>query len=194
MLPLWSRSSRQRPAPSPKDPGAEGMTGTAPELLTDRLRLRMPRLPDFEHRAAFYASPRSVHEDGPVGRVLAWRIWASEVGQWPLLGYGPFSVEDRATGAYVGEVGIYHPVGFPEPELGWFVLPEAEGKGYAAEAARAVMDWAHRSFGWDHIINIIAPGNDRSIALARRLGGVHSNRPGVDPGDVVIFHDLRAPA
>ncbi|MGL4281850.1 MAG: GNAT family N-acetyltransferase [Albidovulum sp.] len=192
MLPLWSRSLRQRPAPSPKDAGAEGMAGTAPELLTDRLRLRMPRLADFEHRAAFYASPRAVHEDGPVGRVMAWRIWASEVGQWPLLGYGPFSVEDRRSGAYLGEVGIYHPVGFPEPELGWFVLPEAEGKGYAAEAARAVMLWAHRTFSWDHLINIIAPGNDRSIALARRLGGVHSNRPGVDPGDVVILHDLRA--
>lgn len=167
------------------------MALTAPELLTDRLRLRMPRIEDFEHRAAFYASPRSVHEDGPVGRIMAWRIWASEVGQWPLLGYGPFSVEDRATGAYIGEVGIYHPVGFPEPELGWFVVPEAEGKGFAAEAARAVMSWAHQTFGWDHVINIIAPGNDRSIALARRLGGVHSNRPGVDPGDVVILHDLR---
>jgi RimJ/RimL family protein N-acetyltransferase len=170
------------------------MAATAPDLFTARLRLRMPRLEDFEHRAAFYASPRSAHDDGPVGRVMAWRIWASEVGQWPLMGYGPFSVEDRATGAYLGEVGIYHPVGFPEPELGWFVLPEAEGKGYAAEAARAVMAWARDSFGWDHLINIIAPGNDRSIALARRLGGVHSNRAGVDPGDVVILHDLRAPA
>lgn len=168
--------------------------GRAPDLVTERLCLRMPRLEDFEHRAAFYASPRSVHEDGPIGRAMAWRIWASEVGQWPLLGYGPFSVEDRATGAYLGEVGIYNPVGFPEPELGWFVLPEAEGRGYAAEAARAVMAWARASFGWDHLISIIAPGNARSIALALRLGGVHSNRPGVDEGDVVILHDLRAPA
>jgi RimJ/RimL family protein N-acetyltransferase len=168
--------------------------GHAPELVTERLRLRMPRLEDFEHRAAFYASDRSVHEDGPVSRAEAWRIWASEVGQWPLLGYGPFSVEGRRDGAYLGEVGIYHPVGFPEPELGWFVLPEAEGKGYAAEAARAVMGWVRAQFGWNHVISIIAPGNDRSIALALRLGGVHSDRPGVDEGDVVILHDLRAPA
>lgn len=194
MLSLWPKTSRRKSEPSKEVRAPEGMATTAPELLTPRLRLRMPGLPDFEHRAAFYASPRSVHEEGPVGRAMAWRIWASEVGQWPLLGYGPFSVENRATGAYLGEVGIYHPVGFPEPELGWFVTPEAEGKGYAAEAARAVMAWSRETFGWDHIINIIAPGNDRSIALARRLGGVHSNRPGVDPGDVVIFHDLRAPA
>jgi RimJ/RimL family protein N-acetyltransferase len=164
----------------------------APELVTDRLRLRLPRLEDFEYRAAFYASPRAAHEDGPIGRAMAWRIWASEVGQWPLLGYGPFSVEHRSTAAYVGEVGIYNPVGFPEPELGWFVTPEAEGRGYAAEAARAVMRWVRASFGWDHVISIIAPGNARSIALALRLGGVHSNRPGLDEDDVVILHDLRA--
>lgn len=191
MLSLWPKYSRRRRDPAEAVAAPKGMATTAPDLLTDRLRLRMPRLEDFEHRAAFYASPRAVHEEGPVGRVMAWRIWASEVGQWPLLGYGPFSVEARASGAYVGEVGIYHPVGFPEPELGWFVVPEAEGKGYATEAARAVMAWAHQTFGWDHVINIIAPGNDRSIALARRLGGVLSNRPGVDEGDVVILHDLR---
>ncbi len=165
--------------------------GQAPDLLTDRLKLRMPRIEDFEHRAAFYASPRSVHECGPVSREMAWRIWASEVGQWPLLGYGPFSVEDRSTRAYLGEVGIYHPVGFPEPELGWFVIPDAEGKGHAAEAARVVMGWVRAAFGWDHVISIIAPGNGRSIALALRLGGVHSDRPGIDEGDVVILHDLR---
>lgn len=193
MRSLWPTSSRRRHDPAAAGRAAAGL-GHAPELLTERLRLRMPRLEDFEHRAAFYASPRAAHEDGPVGRAMAWRIWASEVGQWPLLGYGPFSVEDRATGAYLGEVGIYNPVGFPEPELGWFVTPEAEGKGYAAEAARAVMDWARARFGWDHLINIIAPGNDRSIALARRLGGVRCNRPGIDAGDIVILHDLRAPA
>ena len=69
-----------------------------------------------------------------MSRVQAWRVWASEVGQWPLMGYGPFSVD--AGGAYVGEVGIYHAADYPAPELGWFVVPAAEGKGYAAEAAR----------------------------------------------------------
>jgi RimJ/RimL family protein N-acetyltransferase len=191
MLSLWSKYSRRGHDLSQKDHAPLGM-GQAPELVTDRLRLRMPRIEDFEHRAAFYASDRSVHEDGPVSRAEAWRIWASEVGQWPLLGYGPFSVEHRSTQAYVGEVGIYNPVGFPEPELGWFVLPEAEGRGFAAEAARAVMVWVRDAFGWDHVINIIAPANDRSIALAKRLGGVHTNRPGIDEGDVVILHDLSA--
>ncbi|MBI1220367.1 MAG: GNAT family N-acetyltransferase [Rhodobacteraceae bacterium] len=166
---------------------------TAPTLTTERLTLRMPRRDDFAPRAAFYASDRSVWEDGPLDRAAAWRVFASEVGQWPLLGYGPFACDDRATGTYVGEVGIYQPEGYPEPELGWFVVPEAEGRGFAAEAARAVMAWARASFGWTRLVNYIDPRNARSIALGLRLGGViDATLPGCDPTDVVIRHDLGA--
>jgi RimJ/RimL family protein N-acetyltransferase len=163
----------------------------APTLTTPRLTLRMPLMADFAHRAAFYASDRSVWEGGPFDAATAWRVWASEVGQWPLMGFGPFSVEDSASGGYLGEVGIYQPHGYPEPELGWFVIPAAEGRGIATEAARAVMLWVRRTFGWDHIVNYITPGNARSVALARRLGGAPSDRPGIDAGDVVMIHDLR---
>ncbi|TMV48264.1 GNAT family N-acetyltransferase, partial [Thioclava sp. BHET1] len=122
----------------------------------------------------------------------AWRLFASEVGQWALMGFGPFSIEDRETGAYLGEAGIYQPLSYPEPELGWFVLPEAEGRGIAAEAARAVMLWARQSFGWDRLVNYIHPDNARSIALGLRLGGqITTDLPGEEPGDVVIVHDLR---
>lgn len=162
----------------------------APALSTDRLRLRIPVLADFAHRAAFYASDRSVWEDGPLAPEQAWRVWASEVGQWPLMGFGPFSVEDHQA-RYLGEVGIYHPLGYPEPELGWFVVPEAEGRGVALEAARAVMSWARDALGFRRLVNYIDPGNVRSIALALRLGGViDASLPGTSPADVVIRHDL----
>ncbi|XDA99149.1 GNAT family N-acetyltransferase [Sulfitobacter sp. LCG007] len=170
------------------------MTATAvhiPVLRTERLILRAPKLSDFEHWAAFFASERSVHERGMMPRAQAWRIWSSDVAIWTLRGYGPFGVEDRTTGSYVGEVGIYEPDGYPEPELGWFVTPEAEGHGYAAEAARAVMHWAHDSLGWSRLVNIIDPANDRSIALGLRIGGhIDPDAQGEDPGDVVIVHDL----
>jgi RimJ/RimL family protein N-acetyltransferase len=165
---------------------------TAPTLTTARLTLRMPVMADFAHRQAFYATDRAVWEGGPFDAPQAWRIFASEVGQWPLMGYGPFSMD--MDGAYVGEVGVYQPLGYPEPELGWFVTEPAEGHGIAAEGARAVMAWVRVTFGWDHIDNYIDPGNARSIALGLRLGGKIANVPGVDPGDVVIRHVLRGVA
>ena len=65
----------------------------------------------------------------------------------------------------------------------------------AAEAALAVIDWVRDSFDWPHLTNIIEPANARSIALGLRLGGVIDPKlPGIDPGDVVIRHDLRGAA
>lgn len=163
----------------------------APTLHTARLTLRMPRLADFEAWATYFASDRSIHEGGPLNRKAAWKHWAADVALWTLKGYGPFGVDDRATGTYLGEVGIYHGEGYPAPELGWFVTPQAEGKGVALEAAGAVLGWVKANFDWHHITNIIEPDNARSIALGLRLGGViDQTLPGIDPGDVVIRHDL----
>lgn len=174
---------------------ARQIADAVPVLETGRLRLRAPRLGDFEHHAAFFASDRSVHEGGPKDRLQAWQHWASDVALWALRGYGPFGVDDRETGAYLGEVGIFHGEGYPSPELGWFVVPEAEGKGIACEAASAVLGWVRDSFDWTHITNIVEPANSRSIALGLRLGGViDPDLPGIDPGDVVIRHDLRGAA
>lgn len=174
------------------------MTGAGihiPTLQTARLILRAPRLSDFDRWAEFFASERSKWERGPLDRVEGYRAWAADVALWTLRGYGAFGMDDRATGAYVGEVGIYQSAEFPAPELGWFVVPEAEGKGYAFEGATAVMAWVREALGWDRLCSIIDPGNVRSIALGRRLGGVIDPAlPGIDPGDVVIRHDLRVPA
>ncbi len=172
-------------------PVARQIAEAVPVLTTGRLRLRAPRLTDFEAWADYFASARSVHEGGPLERQAAWKHWAADVALWVLKGYGPFGVEDRATGTYLGEVGIYHGEGYPAPELGWFVTPAAEGRGIAHEAARAVLGWLSASFDWPHVTNIIEPANTRSIALGLRLGGViDPTLPGIDPGDVVIRHDL----
>ncbi|MDP3261976.1 MAG: GNAT family N-acetyltransferase [Tabrizicola sp.] len=176
-------------------PVARQIADAVPVIQTERLRLRAPQLQDFDHHAAFFASDRSVHEGGPKDRHAAWQTWAADVALWALKGYGPFGIDHRTTGTYLGEVGIYHGEGLPAPELGWFVTPEAEGKGIAVEAARAVMNWVKASFDWPHITSIIEPANTRSIALGLRLGGViDPSLPGIDPDDVVIRHDLRGAA
>ena len=54
-------------------------------------------------------------------------------------------------------------------EVGWHLHPDAQGKGYATEAARAAM---RREFatGTAAIFAVVAPGNAASMAVARRLG------------------------
>ncbi len=141
-----------------------------PQLETDRLILRAPCESDFEADAAFYASERSHGFGGPLTREESWRNLATVLGHWVMRGYGFWSVDERATGAYCGHVGLWAPEGWSEPEIGWAMHAGSEGKGIAFEAAQAARAYAYDTLGWTTAISSIVPGNTRSVALAKRLG------------------------
>lgn len=141
-----------------------------PVIETDRLRLRAPTLDDFEAEAAFFATDRSRFVGGPLDPEQVWRALAGIIGHWVFRGYGFWGIEDRESGAYYGRVGLWNPHGWPEPEIGWTLMENAEGKGIAREAALAARGHAYRALGWRTAISMIAPDNTRSIALAERLG------------------------
>jgi RimJ/RimL family protein N-acetyltransferase len=54
--------------------------------------------------------------------------------------------------------------------VGWGLLREAWGSGYATEGAVAAIDWAFEHLGWTGVIHTIAPDNLASQRVARRLG------------------------
>lgn len=55
-------------------------------------------------------------------------------------------------------------------DLGYALLPEYFGKGYAIEATKAVLDYGLRTLGLNRIIAIVLHGNPRSIAILEKLG------------------------
>jgi RimJ/RimL family protein N-acetyltransferase len=55
-------------------------------------------------------------------------------------------------------------------EIGWTLHPDFFGKGYASEAARAMLDLAFDELGMHRVRAELDPRNDASIALCRRLG------------------------
>jgi len=141
----------------------------APTLHTDRLTLRGPGLSEFDAFAEFHADPIRAPGFGPVyRRDEAWRWWALSIGHWHIHGYGYFTIwlGDRPAGIS----GIWNPEGWPEPELGWVVFAGFEGQGIAHEAASEARRWAYADFGLTTLTSNILPGNDRSVALAERLG------------------------
>lgn len=142
-------------------------------LETARLVLRPFRPDDIDAYAAFCADPDVMRYLGvrePMSREDAWRQMAMLVGHWTLRGYGMWAVEDRATGALTGRVGLHYPEGFPEPEVAWALARPFWGRGIAFEAACAALDHAFDTLGWRRAISLIDPGNVRSIRLAERLG------------------------
>lgn len=143
-----------------------------PTLTTTRLTLRAPHQGDFETIAAFYASERARFVGGPATAEQSWRMLATELGHWPLRGYGRWAVEETATGALAGIIGPWYPEGWPEPEIGWDLMNGFEGRGYATEAAFAALSHAYDTLGWPTAISLCNPANTGSRNLARRLGAV----------------------
>jgi RimJ/RimL family protein N-acetyltransferase len=61
-------------------------------------------------------------------------------------------------------------------EIGWHLARRAWGRGYATEAGRALLVHGHQRLGERHLIALIEPANDRSIAVARRIGMIDAGR------------------
>jgi RimJ/RimL family protein N-acetyltransferase len=140
------------------------------ELETPRLLLRVPRREDLDGFAALMAGESAHFIGGPAPRLVAWRGMATIVGSWHTEGFGMFSVVEKATGRWVGRLGPWRPEGWPGPEIGWAIVADARGRGYAVEGAAAAAAWAFDELGWPEIIHCIAPDNVASQRVAARLG------------------------
>jgi RimJ/RimL family protein N-acetyltransferase len=57
-----------------------------------------------------------------------------------------------------------------EAELGYLFLPEAWGRGYAAEACAAALDWFTGARPGEPVVLCTQTANARSIRLAAKLG------------------------
>jgi len=143
---------------------------TIPTIYTERLVLRPPCGSDWPNYYAFMSSSRAEYMDGPYNKTAAWGQFCHDVAQWRLMGHGALMIDKQTCGQCLGQVGINHGPLFPEHELGWLLYPDAEGHGYAYEAASALLDWATDTLKINSLVSYIDPGNTRSIALARRLG------------------------
>ncbi|MCP3100270.1 GNAT family N-acetyltransferase [Myxococcus sp. K15C18031901] len=147
------------------------MIAPGPTLETSRLILRPTSLEDFPGFCALMGDPDTARFIGGVQPpAMVWRGMAAMAGSWALQGFAMFSVLEKATGRWIGRVGPWMPEGWPGTEVGWSLLKDAQGRGYAVEAATATIDWAFDHLGWTDVIHTIVPENTASQQVARRLG------------------------
>lgn len=159
-------------------------------LETDRLVLRMFREDDFDQYAAICADPqvtRYLSQGQPLARWEAWRQMATILGHWQLKGYGPWAVEEKSTGRLLGRIGFFNPDGWPGFELGWVLVRDSWGKGYATEGARRALDYAFTEMGRDHVISLIHPENQASVRVAQRIGEKLEGRTQLFEHEVLIY-------
>lgn len=146
------------------------MTVAIPMIETQNLRLRAPQLSDYDALCAYYADPRSAFNGGPQDPLEVWRTLMNCAGQWQMRGHGLWHVTPQGSDDYIGFAGIFHPIDWPEPELGYGIAAPHEGTGLAFEAAMAARQAAATHLGLNALSSTIAPDNARSIALVKRMG------------------------
>lgn len=84
-------------------------------------------------------------------------------------GFGPFLVSLK-DGTPIGSAGLYKRDTLDHPDIGFAFLPEFANKGYAFEAASAVMDYAANTLRIKTIVGITLETNLPSIKLLKKLG------------------------
>ncbi|HBS21928.1 GNAT family N-acetyltransferase [Thalassospira xiamenensis] len=165
------------------------VTCDIPRIETERLILRPMRMEDWPAYETMLGSSRSVHMGGPFDTIGAWGMFCNDAAQWCLLRHGALMIDVKSIGVCVGQVGINYGPLFPEHELGWLLYPDAEGKGFAREAAIAMRKWAFDVRGLTTLVSYIDPDNVRSIRLAERLGAtLDRDARGYHSGDLVYRH------
>jgi RimJ/RimL family protein N-acetyltransferase len=177
-----------------------------PVLATDRLIARAWTLDEPDLAAAYdiYSRPEVARWIGapmePAEIRLRIERWAQPTTD-PT--YGVWAVEERTVpDRPVGSVMLRPlPPDEEDVEIAWHLHPRMWGRGYATEIGRAA---AHRAFdtGIGEVFAIVRPGNERSSAVARRLGmeyvgrtdkyyGLHAELFRLRPADLISPQELR---
>ncbi|WP_420583242.1 GNAT family N-acetyltransferase [Reichenbachiella sp.] len=140
-------------------------------LETERLVFRQWLKSDYPALADFYAKEENAHFVGGIKPPEeAWRLMATYIGHYLLHGYSYLALETMDSHQLIGTVGLWNSDPWPEPELGYWLLPEAQGKGYAKEAGLAVKKFALEELKLNSLVSYIDSKNEPSINLALALG------------------------
>lgn len=142
-----------------------------PTLTTERLVLRPFRLDDLDALAAMNAEPTVMRYIGEVqDRAAAFRTMCAYMGHWYLCGFGPWAVEERATGVFIGRAGLVGFEPWTDVEVAYALIPSAWRKGYASEVAARSLRYAHEVVGARGVASHILAGNEAAVRIAERLG------------------------
>jgi RimJ/RimL family protein N-acetyltransferase/GNAT superfamily N-acetyltransferase len=144
---------------------------------TERLHIRAPHASDLDALVTLWTDPVAMaHTGGPRDPALIQRefgryatdpaAYVESDREWWWV------VTERSSDACAGLCGLIEKdvEGQTETELVYFFLPAFWGRGYAAEAAGRVAQYAFTQVGLTSLISIIEPEHTASASVARKLG------------------------
>lgn len=98
-------------------------------------------------------------------------------------GFGMYLIESKSDARPMGLCGLVRRDTLPDVDLGFALLSEFWGQGYAFEAASEVVSYARRSLGLSRLLAIALPANAPSVRLLGKLGFQYQNPIRLTPTD-----------
>ena len=95
------------------------------------------------------------------------------VASYAKNGFGLWAAELRSDATLVGSCGLLRRESLPYPDLGFAFLARHWGRGYAREAAAAVVELASERYHLERLLAITSPGNDASKRVLEAVGFYH---------------------
>jgi RimJ/RimL family protein N-acetyltransferase len=167
-------------------------------IVTPRLQLYAPTLGEIsdlirDERSALEARIQATlpHEWPGPHLTAALPSIAEAMAQEPGDARWVWMVIERRTARVIGDVGYHEPLrDAATVEIGYVLLPHAQGHGYATEATSALLRWTFTHTSVAQIIAQIDPQNAASVRVATKVG--MEARPPVSPA-YVCFGIARPP-
>lgn len=151
-----------------------------PTLTFESARLRIsPFLPTDEHSAflvKLYNEPLFIEGEGRTGidtvEKARERIGGRFAEDFARNGYGNFIVELKDSGKPIGTISLMRGKDsiITLPDIGFAIIEEENGKGYATEAAQATIAWLQRERGVAGVLGFCSPKNARSKRVQEKIG------------------------
>ncbi len=144
------------------------------QLVTERLRLREMKDSDATFMLESLNEPAFLRHVGDRGvrTVAEAQCYLRErvTSRYQQQGYGVWLVTLQETGEAIGICGLIKRETLEDIDLGFSFLERFWGRGYAFEAAEAVMDYGWKVAKLPRIVAVVSPHNTASIRLLNKLG------------------------
>lgn len=164
---------------------------------TDRLQFRKYTMDDLEFYASLWQNEKVMRYIGS-GTPKTYMQCKKSLESWVLPGYknglGLFLMIEKDTGTPIGHAGLVKQQveGKEEIEIGYWLLPEYWGKGYAKEAATAFRNYGFQALRLNKLISLINPDHPASIFVARKAGLSYEKTASFHGKDVLVYAIKRA--
>lgn len=177
-------------------PGYPTAGAGAAVVETARLRLRFLAAEDAPWFLRLLNEPSWIENIGDrsvrsVAQAEAY-LEGGALRSYQVNGHGLNRVELKATGEPIGICGLIRRDGWADLDLGYALLPEFEGRGYATEAGAAALAQGEASLDLRRCLAFVSPGNGGSVRVLEKLGFRAAGTAELTPGDPVLLFERGA--